>query len=48
MLDTFERLESDRQVAFLLGLSETVVDLLISSSAYRDINSTMKVCWEWL
>lgn len=48
MLDTFEKLESDRQVAFLLGLSETVVDLLISSSAYEDINSAMKVCWEWL
>ncbi|WP_419883533.1 Imm6 family immunity protein [Peribacillus sp. B-H-3] len=48
MIDIFEKLESDRQVAFLLGLSETVVDLLISSSAYKDINSAMKVCWEWL
>ncbi|MEI3614141.1 Imm6 family immunity protein [Pseudogracilibacillus sp. SO30301A] len=48
MLDTIEKLESDRQVAFLLGLSETVVDLLISSPAYKDINSAMKACWEWL
>ncbi|WP_181294619.1 Imm6 family immunity protein [Heyndrickxia sporothermodurans] len=48
MLDTIEKLESDRQVAFLLGLSETIVDLLISSSAYKDIKSAMKVCWEWL
>ncbi|SFB99432.1 Immunity protein Imm6 [Bacillus sp. OV322] len=48
MIDIFEKLESDRQVAFLLGLSETVVDLLISSSAYKDINSALKVCWEWL
>ncbi|WP_187119070.1 Imm6 family immunity protein [Bacillus marasmi] len=48
MLDTFEKLESDRQVAFLLGLSETVVDLLTSSSAYNDIKNAMKACWEWL
>jgi Immunity protein Imm6 len=48
MIDTFEKLESDRQVAFLLGLSQTVVDLLISSSAYKDINSAMKACWGWL
>ncbi|MGG0656880.1 Imm6 family immunity protein [Rummeliibacillus pycnus] len=48
MLVTFEKFESDRQVAFLLGLSETVVDLLISSSAYEDINNAMKTCWGWL
>ncbi|MGG2016514.1 Imm6 family immunity protein [Bacillus sp. S10(2024)] len=48
MLDTFENLGSDRQVAFLLGLSGTVVNLLTSSSAYKDINNAMKTCWEWL
>lgn len=48
MLDIFEKLESDRQVAFMLGLSETVVDLLISSSAYKDIDNAIKACWEWI
>lgn len=47
MLDTFEKLESDRQVALLLGLSETVVDLLNSYSAYKDIKNAIKDCWEW-
>ena len=46
--DTFKKFESDRQVAFLLGLSDTVVDLLSSSSAYKDIKNAMKVCWGWL
>ncbi len=48
MLDTFEQLELDKQVAFLLGLSETVVDLLISSPAYKEITKAMAICWEWL
>lgn len=36
MLDTFKSLESDTQVVFLLGLSETIVDLLPTSSNYVD------------
>lgn len=48
MLNIFEKLESDRQGAFMLGLSETVVDLLISSSSYKDIDNAMKACWGWL
>jgi len=48
MLHTFETLELNKQAAFLLGLSETVVDLLMSSSVYNHINDAMKVCWEWV
>lgn len=48
MLDIFKSLEPDRQVAFLLGLSETIVDLLSTSPNYKDVSNALKVCWEWL
>lgn len=48
MKDTFEELERDSQVAFLLGLSEMAVDLLEFSAAYKDVKRAMKICWEWL
>lgn len=47
MLATFKSLESNAQVAFLLGLSETIVELLSSSLEYEDVTNALKVCWEW-
>ncbi|MFG3613826.1 Imm6 family immunity protein [Rummeliibacillus sp. G93] len=48
MLEKFVKLEADKQVAFLLGLSETIVDLLNTSPAYKDISKALEVCWGWL
>ncbi|MDM5155435.1 Imm6 family immunity protein [Bacillus sp. DX1.1] len=48
MLVTFKSLESNAQVAFLLGVSETIVELLSTSLEYEDVTNALKVCWEWL
>lgn len=47
MLATFKFLESNVQVAFLLGLSETIVELLSTSLEYEDVVNVLEVCWEW-
>ncbi|MFX3617472.1 MAG: Imm6 family immunity protein [Sporolactobacillus sp.] len=41
-------LQPDTQVAFLLGLSETIVDELSTSSDYENVTHALKVRWEWL
>ncbi|MEK4670625.1 Imm6 family immunity protein [Paenibacillus alvei] len=48
MLKKFKRLNQDKQVLFLLGLSETVVDILSTSPNFEAVNNTLKICWEWL
>lgn len=48
MLNTFKFLESDKQVAFFLGISETIVNLLVASSDFKDVTNALNVCWQWL
>jgi len=48
MLYNIKSLDTDKQVAFLLGLSETVVDILKTSPNYDSLTNALKVAWEWV
>ncbi|MGG4409280.1 Imm6 family immunity protein [Niallia taxi] len=48
MLNKFEKLNADKQVLFLLGLSEKVVDELSTSPNFEAVKNALKTCWEWL
>lgn len=48
MLNRFKNLNADNQAGFLLGLSETVIDLLSHSSGYEEAKEALMICWEWL
>jgi hypothetical protein len=48
MLDTFKDLDTDKQVAFLLGLSEMIANVLSTSPNYKDVTHALNVCWNWL
>ncbi|MEY8742415.1 Imm6 family immunity protein [Bacillales bacterium AN1005] len=48
MLNKFEKLNTDKQVLFLLGLSETIVDELSTSPNFEAVKHALKICWEWL
>lgn len=47
MLDTFKDLDTDKQVAFLLGLSEMIANVLSTSPNYKDVTHALDVCWKW-
>jgi hypothetical protein len=47
MLDTFKDLDTDKQIAFLLGLSEMIANVLSTSPNYKDVTHALDVCWKW-
>lgn len=47
MLDTFKDLDTDKQVAFLLGLSEMIVHVLSTTPNYKNVTYALNVCWKW-
>ncbi|SMO52360.1 Imm6 family immunity protein [Melghirimyces algeriensis] len=43
----WKNIGTDKQVAFYLGLSETVIPFLHKSEFYLDARQALDLCWEW-
>lgn len=43
----WESIEKTKQVAFYLGLSESIISLLSKSEFYEDARKALNLCWEW-
>ena len=47
MLNRFERLNSNKQVVYLLGLSEAIIKRLSNSPNFNAAKNALETCWEW-
>jgi len=47
MLEELKNIERKKQVAFYLGLSENIINLLKNSEFYKDARKALDLCWKW-
>lgn len=47
MISKFKELNTDKQVMFLLLLSDGVSNILTTSANYGAVKTALKACWEW-
>lgn len=43
----WKSINTEKQVAFYLGLSETVINLLNNSEYFQDVRKALDLCWDW-
>jgi hypothetical protein len=48
MFTKVTQLRSDAQVAYLLTLSETIIQKLSGSDGYEKASEALKACWDWV
>ncbi len=48
MISKFKELNTDKQVMFLLLLSDSVSNILTTSANYGAVKTALKACWDWV